>query len=96
MPFLTQLGCPSTSTTTPTWHLLETPDATTPNSFCVGGKYELYGYGWWGPVGPTSPVYDRKIPHAPERGVGRPPRADQPPSEHEGCRFLFPPPFVPR
>eukprot|EP00962_Isochrysis_galbana_P028371 scaffold8966_cov132-Isochrysis_galbana.AAC.6 len=31
----------------------------------------------------TSPVCDRKIPHAPERGVGRPPCADPPPSEHE-------------
>eukprot|EP00962_Isochrysis_galbana_P043866 scaffold16844_cov119-Isochrysis_galbana.AAC.6 len=52
-------------------------------------EYELSG-GWWGPVGPiaiaigpTSPVCARKIPHAPERGVGRPPRADPPPSKHE-------------
>eukprot|EP00962_Isochrysis_galbana_P013354 scaffold3801_cov124-Isochrysis_galbana.AAC.24 len=37
----------------------------------------------WGPVGPTSPVCDRKIPHAPERGVGRPPRNGPPPLEHE-------------
>eukprot|EP00962_Isochrysis_galbana_P032013 scaffold10478_cov114-Isochrysis_galbana.AAC.8 len=34
-------------------------------------------------LGPTSPVCDRKIPHAPERGVGRPPRNGPPPSEHE-------------
>eukprot|EP00962_Isochrysis_galbana_P004600 scaffold1252_cov124-Isochrysis_galbana.AAC.3 len=34
-------------------------------------------------VGPTSPVCVCKIPHAPERGVGRPPRNGPPPSEHE-------------
>eukprot|EP00962_Isochrysis_galbana_P046165 scaffold18458_cov112-Isochrysis_galbana.AAC.1 len=38
---------------------------------------------WWGPVGPTSPVCASKTPHAPERGVGRPPRDSPPPSEHE-------------
>eukprot|EP00962_Isochrysis_galbana_P005466 scaffold1487_cov116-Isochrysis_galbana.AAC.5 len=32
---------------------------------------------------PPRNVCVRKIPHAPERGVGRPPRADPPPSKHE-------------
>eukprot|EP00962_Isochrysis_galbana_P025873 scaffold8003_cov115-Isochrysis_galbana.AAC.1 len=37
----------------------------------------------WGPVGPTSPICASKTPHAPERGVGRPPRDGPPPSEPE-------------
>eukprot|EP00962_Isochrysis_galbana_P037428 scaffold13084_cov112-Isochrysis_galbana.AAC.2 len=41
------------------------------------------GVGMWGPVGPTLPVRARKLPHVPERGVRRAPRADPPPSEHE-------------
>eukprot|EP00962_Isochrysis_galbana_P008622 scaffold2405_cov113-Isochrysis_galbana.AAC.1 len=45
-------------------------------------EYELYG-GAQGPVGPTPPVCVSKIPHAPERGMGRPPRNSPPPSEHE-------------
>eukprot|EP00962_Isochrysis_galbana_P029452 scaffold9414_cov156-Isochrysis_galbana.AAC.5 len=45
-------------------------------------EYKLSG-GWWGPVGPTLHVRARKLPHAPERGVRRPPRADPPPPEHE-------------
>eukprot|EP00962_Isochrysis_galbana_P043886 scaffold16869_cov84-Isochrysis_galbana.AAC.1 len=29
---------------------------------------------WWGAVGPTMAVGVCKAPHAPERGMGRPPR----------------------
>eukprot|EP00962_Isochrysis_galbana_P018789 scaffold5440_cov88-Isochrysis_galbana.AAC.6 len=49
----------------------------------------LVAGGAWGPFaichlfGPTLPACARKTPHAPERGVGRPPRADPPPSKHE-------------
>eukprot|EP00962_Isochrysis_galbana_P038804 scaffold13829_cov128-Isochrysis_galbana.AAC.2 len=36
----------------------------------------------------------RKLPHAPERGVGRPPRADPPPSKLDvWVPFLFPRPL---
>eukprot|EP00962_Isochrysis_galbana_P013009 scaffold3721_cov134-Isochrysis_galbana.AAC.5 len=49
---------------------------------CGSMSCMLYG-GAQLPVGPTSPVCVCKTPHAPERGVGRPPRNGPPPSEHE-------------
>eukprot|EP00962_Isochrysis_galbana_P001429 scaffold362_cov127-Isochrysis_galbana.AAC.2 len=56
--------------------------ATAAAAFC-GSINKLSGGGAWGPVGPTRPVCVRKIPHGPKRGVGRPARADPPPSKHE-------------
>eukprot|EP00962_Isochrysis_galbana_P030672 scaffold9956_cov114-Isochrysis_galbana.AAC.2 len=58
-------------------------------------EYELYGGAQLAPHPLYVYVFASKIPHAPERGVGRPPRAGLPPSEHEVYVASFSRPLVP-